>query len=132
MNLRIMHEPLTFVLIVTLGLSGIFMSSHDADAGPADPPSTNRSTYDAYRPEETGERITPSGLDNTPTGGTVPGGTVPGGTVPGGTVPGGTIPGGTFPGGTVPGGTVPGGTLPGGTVPGGTVPSRQLPGEEDG
>jgi hypothetical protein len=75
------------------------------------------------------EEIKPlQGLDNTPSGGTLPGGTVPGGTLPGGTLPGGTIPGGTLPGGTLPGGTVPGGTLPGGTLPGGTVPGGTLPG----
>ena len=125
MNLRTVHELSTFILIVTLALSGIFISSHDADAGPADPPSTTGGTRDADRTEGTSERTTPSGLDNTPCGGTVPGGFVPGGTLPGGTVP-----GGTLPGGTVPGGTVPGGTLPGGTVPGGTMPSEKLPGED--
>ena len=51
-----------------------------------------------------------TGLDNTPSGGTLPGGTVPGGTVPGGTVPGGKLPGGTVPGGTVPDKTLPGET----------------------
>ena len=45
------------------------------------------------------------GLDNTPSGGTLPGGTVPGGTVPGGTLPGGTVPGGTLPDKTLPGET---------------------------
>ena len=68
------------------------------------------------------------GLDNTPSGGTLPGGTLPGGTLPGGTLPGGTLPGGTLPGGTLPGGTLPGGTLPGGTLPGGTLPGGTLPG----
>ena len=71
----------------------------------------------AAKPPNASEEIKElKGLDNTPSGGTLPGGTVPGGTVPGGTVPGGTLPGGTVPGGTVPGGTVPGGTLPGGPL----------------
>jgi len=77
-------------------------------------------TYDEFKPL--------SGLDNTPSGGTLPGGTLPGGTLPGGTLPGGTLPGGTLPGGMLPGGTLPGGTLPGGTLPGGTVPGGTLPG----
>lgn len=77
-------------------------------------------SYDEFKPL--------SGLDNTPSGGTLPGGTLPGGTLPGGTLPGGTLPGGTVPGGMLPGGTLPGGTLPGGTLPGGTLPGGTLPG----
>jgi len=77
-------------------------------------------SYDEFKPL--------SGLDNTPSGGSLPGGTLPGGTLPGGTLPGGTLPGGTVPGGMLPGGTLPGGTLPGGTLPGGTVPGGTLPG----
>jgi hypothetical protein len=130
MNLRTVHDPSILILIVILGLSGIFMSSQYVDAEPADPLPTTGSTSDGDRSGRIGQQAPPSGLDNTPSGGTMPGGTLPGGTVPGGTVPGGALPGGTVPGGTVPGGTVPGGTLPGGPVPGGTVPSEKLPGED--
>ena len=77
-------------------------------------------SYDEFKPL--------TGLDNTPSGGTLPGGTLPGGTLPGGSLPGGTLPGGTLPGGVLPGGTLPGGTLPGGTLPGGTLPGGTLPG----
>jgi hypothetical protein len=125
MKFMIVHKPSTLIALVVLGLSAMFVPMHGAAAGPVDPPPTAGSTGDGDRSRRTGERIPPSGLDNTPSGGTLPGGRLPGGTVPGGTVP-----GGTLPGGTVPGGTPPGGTLPGGTVPGGTVPSEKLPGED--
>ncbi len=125
------HEPSRLVPVVVLGLLAIIvLLTPRAAAEPADQPTISGSARDAARSTVPAERSSPSGLDNTPSGGTVPGGTVPGGTPSGGTVPGGSVPGGSLPGGTVPGGTVPGGTLPGGTVPGGTVPSEKLPGED--
>ncbi|MBX3319086.1 MAG: hypothetical protein KF890_04335 [Nitrospira sp.] len=128
---RLVPEPSRLVCIVVLGVSVFIMSlTPRAAAEATDQPMDSGSARDTAPLEVPGERPSPSGLDNTPGGGTVPGGSVPGGTVPGGTVPGGSVPGGTLPGGTVPGGTVPGGTLPGGTVPGGTVPSEKLPGED--
>ncbi|MBX3304306.1 MAG: hypothetical protein KF693_19005 [Nitrospira sp.] len=130
MKLRTAHGPSRLIPVVVLGLSAILMPTHCAAAGPANQPAKSGSARDGDRPEAIGNRTSPPGLDNTPSGGTLPGGSVPGGTLPGGTVPGGTVPGGTLPGGTVPGGTVPGGTLPGGTLPGGTVPSKKLPGED--
>lgn len=130
MKLRLSHEPSRMLPVGVLGWSAIVMLLAGAATGLANPPEKSGSTHDANRSEVTGDRTPPSGLDNTPSGGTVPGGPVPGGTLPGGTVPGDSVPGGRLPGGTVPGGTVPGGTLPGGTVPGGTVPSEKLPGED--
>jgi len=125
------HEPSRLVSVVVLGASVIIVLFTPCAAAEAvDQPTISGSARDTARSEVPGERPSLSGLDNTPSGGTVSGGSVPGGTVPGGTVPGGSVPGGTLPGGTVPGGTVPGGTLPGGTVPGGTVPSEKLPGED--
>lgn len=127
---RVVREPSRLVSVVVLGVSVFIMSlTARAAAEATDQPMDSGSARDTAPLEVPGERPSPSGLDNTPGGGTVPGGSVPGGTVPGGTVPGGSVPGGTLPGGTVPGGTVPGGTVPGGTVPGGTVPSEKLPGE---
>lgn len=126
-----LYVPSRLVFAFVLGLSAIMLSpTPSAAVGATDQPEISGKARDADRHEMTGERPSPSGLDNTPSGGTVPGGSVPGGSVPGGTVPGGTVPGGRLPGGTVPGGTAPGGTLPGGTVPGGTVPSEKLPGED--
>lgn len=93
----------------------IAAEGQDANRDENPPPS-----YDEFKPL--------TGLDNTPSGGTLPGGTLPGGTLPGGTLPGGTLPGGTLPGGRLPGGTLPGGTLPGGTLPGGTLPGGTVPG----
>ena len=49
---------------------------------------TRNSEFEKPTEEGTGRK----GLDNTPSGGTLPGGTVPDGTVPGGTVPGGMTP----------------------------------------
>lgn len=126
MNLEMVRELSTLIPLVVLGLSTMLMPMQWVAAGPTDPPAITGSTRDeGDRSERTGENTRQSGLDNTPSGGTLPGGTVPGGTVPGGT-----LPGGTLPGGTVPGGTLPDGTVPGGTVPGGTVPSEKLPGED--
>lgn len=130
MNLQTVRALSTLIPLVVLGLSAMFMPMHCAAVGPTDPPATSGSTGDGDRSGRAGEKAPQSGLDNTPSGGTLPGGALPGGTIPGGTVPGGTVPGGTLPGGTVPGGTPPGGMLPGGTVPGGTVPSEKLPGED--
>lgn len=130
MKLRTVHKSSRFIPVAALGLSAIILLPTPSATGPADQPAKSGSAGDANRPEVTGGRTPSSGLENTPSGGTIPGGPVPGGTLPGGTVPGGRVPGGTLPGGTVPGGTVPNGTLPGGTVPGGTVPSEKLPGED--
>ena len=125
------------LLVLASGLSVMVMSP-DCGAGPADSEvnqTVKPDTLNTMRSGKGGEASGRSGLDNTPSGGSLPGGTVPGGTLPGGTLPGGTVPGGTLPnktlpGGTVPGGTLPGGTLPGGTLPGGTIPSKKLPGED--
>lgn len=98
------HEPSRLVFAFVLGLPAIMLlPTPSAAAGAADQPEIIGSARDADRPEVTGERPSPSGLDSTPSGGTVPGGSVPGGTVPGGTVPGGTVPGGTVPSEKLPG-----------------------------
>jgi hypothetical protein len=109
------HGACPAVLAVLPCTFAIAAESQDPNRDANPPPS-----YDEFKPL--------TGLDNTPSGGTLPGGTLPGGTLSGGTLPGGTLPGGTLPGGTLPGGTLPGGTPPGGTLPGGTLPGGTLPG----
>ena len=122
MTSTVRHPAFLHVLFSMVFLMALPCTWSNAEDNPPPAPGSDQPRqYDEFKP--------PTGLDNTPKGGTLPGGTVPGGTLPGGTLPGGTFPGGTLKGGTLPGGTVPGGTLPGGTLPGGTVPGGTLPSE---
>lgn len=130
MSIGMVHRRRRVWSVVVVLLLALCMTRQDLAAGTADQPGSTGNTQAEGRAGKSDERTPNSGLDNTPSGGTLPGGTVPGGSLPGGTVPGGTVPGGTLPGGTVPGGPVPGGPLPGGPVPGGTIPSKKLPGED--
>lgn len=128
--MRARQVQLVLHLAAVLTFPVTCISPYRLDAEPVDLPATRSDSREEDHPGRNSEQRPQSGLDNTPSGGTLPGGTVPGGMLPGGTVPGGTVPGGTLPGGTLPGGTLPGGPLPGGTIPGGTVPSKKLPGED--
>ncbi len=87
---------LTVIPFVVLGLSAMFMPTHCAAVGLTDPPATTGSTGDGDRSGRVGEKAPQSGLDNTPSGGTLQGGTLPGGTIPGGTPHGDSVPGGTY------------------------------------